>query len=321
MRCTQNPTRGEEWRRDWHPETIAPRHDEETVLVVGGGPAGLEAARALGLRGYDVTLAEATTDLGGRVTRESALPGLSAWARVRDYRLQQLHKLDNVEIYLDSRLAVEQVLEFGFAHVCIATGAHWRRDGRGRFDFDPIAGWPHDAIVGVDAVMADAKLEGPVVVYDDDHFYMGGVIAEKLRAAGHEVLLVTSASALSPNTAGSLEQDRIQAQALALGIELLVSHKVTAFHGDGVTLTCVYSGKQTHRPCAAWCRSPPASPTTGSTRPWPGIRQVCNPRGFARWPASATVPHRASSPPRSMPGTAMPARWEATNGRPRATVW
>jgi dimethylamine/trimethylamine dehydrogenase len=51
IRCTQNPTMGEEWRRGWHPEVIAPRASAEPVLVVGGGPAGLEAARALGQRG------------------------------------------------------------------------------------------------------------------------------------------------------------------------------------------------------------------------------------------------------------------------------
>ncbi|HBK75417.1 MAG TPA: NADH:flavin oxidoreductase, partial [Gammaproteobacteria bacterium] len=59
MRCTQNPSVGEEWRRGWHPERIAPKGSDATVLVVGAGPAGLEAARALGQRGYAVTLAEA----------------------------------------------------------------------------------------------------------------------------------------------------------------------------------------------------------------------------------------------------------------------
>src|SRR4030095_14245598 len=56
LRCTQNPTMGEEWRRGWHPEMIAPKRSEASVLVVGAGPAGLEAARALGQRGYDVHL-------------------------------------------------------------------------------------------------------------------------------------------------------------------------------------------------------------------------------------------------------------------------
>ena len=90
MICTQNPTRGEEWRRGWHPERIPDKDTDDTVLIVGAGPAGLEAACALGRRGYQVTLAEATAELGGRVARECRLPGLNAWGRVRDYRMTQL---------------------------------------------------------------------------------------------------------------------------------------------------------------------------------------------------------------------------------------
>jgi dimethylamine/trimethylamine dehydrogenase len=90
MRCTQNPTASEEWRRGWHPDRIAPKSDDGSVLIVGAGPAGLEAALAAAQRGHDVILAEATVELGGRVTRESQLPGLAAWARVRDYRTYQL---------------------------------------------------------------------------------------------------------------------------------------------------------------------------------------------------------------------------------------
>ena len=51
IRCTQNPTMGEEWRRGWHPERMNPKKSDDAVLVVGAGPAGLEAARALGERG------------------------------------------------------------------------------------------------------------------------------------------------------------------------------------------------------------------------------------------------------------------------------
>src|SRR5262249_12086974 len=74
IRCTQNPTMGEEWRRGWHPERIRPKGSDAGVLVVGGGPAGLEAAHALGRRGYRVVLAEATQQVGGRVAREARLP-------------------------------------------------------------------------------------------------------------------------------------------------------------------------------------------------------------------------------------------------------
>ena len=67
IRCTQNPTMAEEWRKGWHPEKVHKQTTDKPVLIVGGGPAGLEAAQTLGKRGYDVTLAEAGTELGGRV--------------------------------------------------------------------------------------------------------------------------------------------------------------------------------------------------------------------------------------------------------------
>lgn len=140
MRCTQNPTVLEEWRRDWHPEKIATKKSDDKLLIVGGGPAGLECALAAGRRGYEVTLAEAGSEPGGRVTLESAMPGLSAWARVRDYRVYQLQQMPNVEIYLESELNAEQVLELSFERVAIATGASWHRDGFGRHHTTPIPG-------------------------------------------------------------------------------------------------------------------------------------------------------------------------------------
>ncbi len=83
------------------------------MLIVGGGPAGLECALTLGKRGYRVQLAEARRELGGRVTLESRLPGLSSWGRVRDYRLGQLGRLANVEIYPESQLAAADVAGIG----------------------------------------------------------------------------------------------------------------------------------------------------------------------------------------------------------------
>ena len=180
IRCTQNPSMGEEWRRGWHPEVMRPKTSDASVLVVGAGPAGLEAAMALGKRGHRVVLAEATQALGGRVAREARLPGLAEWIRVLDYRRGQLDRLPDVEIAYDSRLTAEEVLEYGFDHVAVATGCRWRADGVGRWHLRPIE-LEGIQILTPDDVMAGTELDGGrVVVYDDDHYYLGGVVAEAL---------------------------------------------------------------------------------------------------------------------------------------------
>ncbi len=243
MRCTQNPTVGEEWRRGWHPEVIAPKASDDSVLVVGAGPAGLEAARALGQRGYAVALAEAREELGGRVTQESALPGLAAWARVRDWRLGRLREMTNVELYLDSKLTPENVLDFGFAHVVLATGAHWRKDGIGVANWRPVPGSDQGPVFTPEDVFAGAAIAGPIVVFDDDNFYLGGVIAEKLRNDGGDVTLVTTAAEVSAWTANTLEQHRIQARVLELGIAVVASHNLVRVGEGEVEIACGYTGR------------------------------------------------------------------------------
>jgi dimethylamine/trimethylamine dehydrogenase len=251
IRCTQNPTMGEEWRKSWHPEVIAPSASDDTVLVVGAGPAGLECARALGQRGYTVHLAEAGDELGGRVARESRLPGLAAWGRVRDYRVQQLASMANVSIYRDSRLTAEHVLEFGAARVVIATGSIWRRDGIGRAHSTPVPGLDGARIYTPDDIMAGATPAGPVVVFDDDHYYMGGVLAEKLRHDGLDVALVTPALAASAWTEFTLELQHIQTRLLELGIQIAANRNLIDFDGARAKIACVFTGRTSELPCAS----------------------------------------------------------------------
>lgn len=252
IRCTQNPTMGEEWRKGWHPEIIAPKKSDARVLVVGAGPAGLEAARALGQRGYEVHLAEATTELGGRVTRESRLPGLAEWGRVRDWRVGQLNRMTNVSIYRDSRLGADDVLEFGADHVVLATGSHWRRDGYGRSNGAAVPGFDGPTLFTPDDIMNGVALPaGPVVIFDDDYFYLSSVLAEKLRANGHAVTLVTPDDTVASWGANTLDYRHIQKRLYALGVTQLPAHNVTALEPGQVTLEHVWSGAARTLDCAA----------------------------------------------------------------------
>ncbi len=244
IRCTQNPSMGEEWRRGWHPERIAPKHGDDTVLIVGAGPAGLEAARALGQRGYQVHLAEATDTLGGRIVREAALPGLAEWIRVRDWRQGQIARMPNVSIYRDSALTAAQVREFGFPHVVIATGAYWRRDGAGRARHRAIPGHDRSRVLTPDDLRPGIAAEGPVLIFDDDHFYMGGVAAELLRAQGLAVTLVTPGADVSRFTEASLEQPYIRRRLLESGVELVSHHTLTRIGDGSATVACVSTGRE-----------------------------------------------------------------------------
>ena len=242
IRCTQNPTIAEEFRKGWHPEIISPSTSDSTILVLGGGPAGLEATLALSKRGYDVTLSEASTELGGRVLLESRMPGLSEWKRVADHRTYMVGQKPNVETFVNSRLGASEVLEFGFNHVLLATGASWRADGIGRSLIHPLKSSHSTKLVSADHILNGGSVDGDIVVFDDEHYYMGSVIAEHLRDQGLKVTLITTSAMVAEWAGNTLEQHRIQQRLLEKGVKVICTHSMTAI-GDGeVTIACEYTG-------------------------------------------------------------------------------
>jgi dimethylamine/trimethylamine dehydrogenase len=243
IRCTQNPTMGEEWRKDWHPERIARKGSDSRVLIVGAGPAGLEAARALGARGYTVLLAEASRTLGGRVAREAALPGMSEYIRVRDYRESQLAKMPNVEVYRQSALTAEDVFAVEADHVAIATGARWRTDVYDGETYIPVAA-PGVEVLTPDDIMDGRLPTGPTVLFDGDGYYMGSVIAERILASGQPVTLVTPLDSVAHWAGMTGERWRIRTHLMKLGVEIVTAHGITAFDGSEATLECQYTGRE-----------------------------------------------------------------------------
>ena len=250
-RCTQNPTWMEEWRRGWHPEKIPAKGASSSVLIIGSGPAGLEAALAAANRGYDVAVAEARDGFGGRVALERRLPGLSAWGRVADYRLYQLNQRPNVQMFPGSRLTAEQVLEFGFQNICVATGSHWRADGVARQHVVPMSADAAMLVLTPDDLMQGRLPKGRVVLFDDDHYYMGGVLAELCAQNGCEVVLVTPSAFVSDWTANTLEQAAIHRRLVAKGVQIVLNTGITAIHSDGVETNCTYTDARRRIGCDA----------------------------------------------------------------------
>jgi dimethylamine/trimethylamine dehydrogenase len=201
----------------------------------------LEAARALGQRGYEVSLLDARKEFGGRVLRESALPGLNEWRRVLDWRMTQLKKMKNVAMYPSSPMTAEDILESGAQNIILATGATWRRDGVGRTLWKPIRGSEMRKVFTPDDLMDNPVISklviGNYVIYDDDHYYMGGVLAELLAEQGCKVSLVTPAPMVSYWSQFTLEQEKIQHKLTKLGVKLYPRTVLSEICSESVKVT------------------------------------------------------------------------------------
>ena len=112
-------------------------------------------------------------------------------------------------------------------------------------------GFEREGVYTPDDIMTGAKPAGPVVVFDDDHYYMGGVLAEKLRRDGLEVTLVTPALAASYWTEKTLEIEHIHKRLLELEIAILPNLSVVGFDGARAELACVFTARRRDIPCAS----------------------------------------------------------------------
>jgi dimethylamine/trimethylamine dehydrogenase len=242
--CTQNATSMEEYRRGWHPEKFDQTDKPCSVLVVGAGPAGMECARVLGMRGYDVHLREADDELGGAVRYIQRYPGLAEWGRITSYRQTQLDKLKSVEVHTGTgAMSADDVLSYGADRVVIAVGSHWAEDG--------LNSVTHAAIDGADAslpqictpeqVMSGKDVGDRVVVLDADGYFTGVSVAEYLVDQGKQVSLVTQLHAVAPYTDYTLEAPNLHRMIHEKKIRDITGHWAQSIHPGNETTVSVYS--------------------------------------------------------------------------------
>ncbi|MDE2304662.1 MAG: FAD-dependent oxidoreductase [Gammaproteobacteria bacterium] len=248
VRCTQNPTIGEEWRRGWHPERFEPAASDASVLIVGGGPAGLECAVTLARRGYRVTVADAAAEFGGRLRFETRLPGLATWGRVVDWRLGQLRSRDNVSLYPGSAMGIEDLLASDHPHIVIATGSRWSRMLYASTEF-PTEEFLAPDVYTPDDIAAGLIPEGPVLVFDFDNYYLGGAIAEHLARLGCQVDYATTAGSASAWTFMTNELPLVHRALGKAGVRIHLLQRVSGFDGREVEIADVFTGAKRTQPC------------------------------------------------------------------------
>jgi len=228
--CVQDPSSGRELELGALPTVASPRR----VIVVGGGPAGLEAARVAAERGHEVILLEAASEVGGQVALARRPPGRAEVGVITDQIVADLLLLD-VEIRCGVTADVELVLGLKPDSVVVATGSDPRvpnlDDGNNR-------------LVSTRDVYRPAVIVGdPLVLFDTRGEVEGLATADWLAGRGFSVTVVTSGSVPGWRIE-TITRTLIHQRLVDQGVPIRTTERVDAITADGVVVRHLMSGRE-----------------------------------------------------------------------------
>jgi len=240
--CLVNPSAGREF--EWGGDRFVKTTKPKLVLVVGGGPAGLEAARVSAERGHKVTLVEAGERLGGQFRLAGMQPRRGQIIDLLDWYARQLSQL-GVEVRLNTFHDADEIKEFSADVTVLATGSFPTDTGFQKAipHVEKLPGIELGSVYSAEDVMARRARPGKrVILLDEGGNWKGCGTAWKLAEDGHEVILVT------PDPLVGKELQRIAAdyplrQRLAkLGVRFILESAITRWSREGADVFCFLDG-------------------------------------------------------------------------------
>jgi 2,4-dienoyl-CoA reductase-like NADH-dependent reductase (Old Yellow Enzyme family)/thioredoxin reductase len=246
--CISNPSvaREYQWDGDSTPPTSKPRH----VLVVGGGPAGLEVARVAAARGHRVTLVEKTAELGGQFRLAAGQPERGEIGALLHWYRGQLEKLQ-VQVKLRTEMSAADVKAAGADAVVLCTGSNPSRDGFQR-SFPHLARLPgveQDNVCTAHDVLEGKVTPGTRVLLLDDinGWWPASGTALHLAQQRHQVTVVTAAEKAGAALDLSMTGDTLRERFAKYGVEVLLATALSEWKGTTARLMNLYTGESEER--------------------------------------------------------------------------
>ena len=242
--CLINPSAGHEHL--WGGDRFAPAAAARRVLVVGGGPAGLEAARVAAERGHQVTLAEAGPEIGGQFRLAGLQPRRGQIGDLLDWYGRQLAQL-GVDLRCNTLLEAEEIAALGADAVILATGAWPGADGfqKALPGAARLPGLERGRVWPVEEVMGRAARPGKrIIVLEESGNWRGCGTALWLAEAGHEVIVVTPHGQVGKELVRSATDWPLRQRLAQKGARFITDAAVSEWTGDGAQVLCLLTQEQ-----------------------------------------------------------------------------
>jgi 2,4-dienoyl-CoA reductase-like NADH-dependent reductase (Old Yellow Enzyme family) len=243
--CLVNPSVGREW--EWGGDRFAPAPAARHVLIVGAGPAGLEAARTAALRGHRVEIAEAAPQIGGQFRlagmqpRRAQILDLLGWYEREFLRL-------GVKLHLNRFLESTDIDSHPADAVVLATGSLPDPDARQRWlpSAARLPGIENGNVWSAEDVMRrEARLGDTVILCDEGGNWRGVGTAWHLAEEGRQVIVVTPDALVGKEIQRTSADGPARGRLARLRARFVTEHVIARWHGNGATLRCLLTGAET----------------------------------------------------------------------------